>query len=301
MNAASRFIVLAAGALAGTGCGQEATRPPAPASGIVLGTDLGPVDLLSFTEGEEGFRRIGVHAVLEDGRHAVRTISVRSREVPDGRGTVEFTGLVQDGEATTFLMMRRVHEDAPDRTEAWIACGGESLEMRAEPLAGTLRVVVEHRRPGAPARERILYLDPESLGDPLYTAAVQRELDAFYPSGPLLEHPDRKLLEGVLASEDWGAYLVQTPGGAANRDKRMKQVCAAASAVSLISCKVAIAFAPAWFACVPATGIAVACLVNQVQEAFFPGAEGPCACTCMCNELQPPPPPPPPPTPTPEP
>jgi hypothetical protein len=279
MNAASRFIVLAAGALAGTGCGQEATRPPAPASGIVLGTDLGPVDLLSFTEGEEGFRRIGVHAVLEDGRHAVRTISVRSREVPDGRGTVEFTGLVQDGEATTFLMMRRVHEDAPDRTEAWIACGGESLEMRAEPLAGTLRVVVEHRRPGAPARERILYLD------------------AFYPSGPLLEHPDRKLLEGVLASEDWGAYLVQTPGGAANRDKRMKQVCAAASAVSLISCKVAIAFAPAWFACVPATGIAVACLVNQVQEAFFPGAEGPCACTCMCNELQPPPPP----TPTPEP
>jgi hypothetical protein len=313
MNNAVRWLFgLAAGSLIGIGCAEQVTRPPAPGSGVVLETDMGPVDLIAFDEDAEGFRHVGVHVVLENGRHVVREISVRGRTVD---GMDEFTAEIAAAGVTTYRSMRRIDPDVPNRVAARVESGSEGLDVVTEPVPGGIHLVVERRGAGLAPRRVDRFLASDRLRDPAYAVAVRAELAALYPSGPLLDHPDRRLLEAVLGSPDWDVLLERGDDGAgatgsgagsiaptAGGDRRIRQVCAVASAVSLISCRIAPFLPPAWFACVPATGIAIACLTYNLVEAFGNDLEGACPCPCVCNDnILPEPPPPPPPIPPTEP
>lgn len=315
-NAARWFFGLAAGSLLGIGCAQDVTRPPArgPGSGVVLKTELGPMDLVSFRDDGEGFRHLRVHAVLGGGRHVVREIVVRGRAVPGEDGMEEFSAAVLARGVTTYRSVRRVDEEVPGRIAARVESGHDLLDIRLEPVPGGVRLVVVREGEGLAPRRVDRILESDRLRDPAYAVRVRAELAALYPAGPLVDHPDKELLEAVLGSPDWDAVLERRDdaagavGGATDPavsdpdyDRRVRRVCAAASAVSLVSCKVAPFIPAAWFACVPATGISVACLANQIRQAFGNDMEGSCPCPCMCNENPPVPEPPTPPVPPTEP
>jgi len=267
-------------------CAQEVEtpRPPEHAGLFTLGTALGPVDVLAFGDDPAGAREVRVHAVLPDGRHAVRTLRLAVEETP-ATITASRTVYTVYTEGVERVRVTRV-EGETGVFEAVFEAGGERMRMIAGREVDGIRFRVLLDRDGV-ERTWETRLDPGRGRDAVYAGGVRESLRTFYGEGPLAGNEDLALLVAVLESPDWAEHLVEVPLDPAGVDpateRRIRQVCVGAAVTSKISCFIS-RFTP-WgmIACVPATGISLACLIYNVAQIATNPDPAPCACACRCG------------------
>lgn len=261
------------------GCAEDRTVTTVPAARVdtpVLNTAVGPVDILSMAD-RTGFREVVLHRVGDDGGHDVRTLEIRNREVdPSGRFEVEYRLFNKSVETCRWLQR---YEESPAFVETEIHSGGDSLRWGVKKIGDRFGLSLEVTTAGT-SRKVYREIDPTRLRDADYLESLKQDFQGLYPKGPLREGEELQLLAGVIQSEDWATYL--DPATDDGTQERIRRVCVAASATAKIACFAAKFFPWAWVACVPATGISIACLAYQIQQEFLTPAPGGCPCDCIC-------------------
>ena len=267
---------------------RTTTSEPEERPGLfTIYTDLGPVDVLAFDQ-DGGKRSIRLHAVYPDGHHAVRTVHIDvASQSADGVGLVE--SVWGDG-AERFRITRNVTED-PAGLDATYTSSDETLRLVAFTEGTQVRFQATLHRDG---KDRIWNqtLDPARASEANYVTAMRASFADFYGSGPFRENEDLSLLVAVEESPDWSNYLAEVPlgpeGGQSPTERNIHRVCTAANVIGKISC-FASRFTPwAMIACVPATGISIACLAYNVYQLAGDGhpdplPPNPCTCGCPCS------------------
>lgn len=271
-------LVLGGGLVLGGCSGEDAvpTSPRPARTGIVLDTNLGPVVLRGVGDDPgDGTRSLHLDATGDDGRTVRRTLWMRTAADPDRHGFYTTTYVfLADGEAR-LRMSRTVRDGSDAFLEAELEGDGDRLHLRSRPAEGGLGVYVAAVRNG---EERALRrtLDPARLSDPSYGAKVSAELEALYPSGPLVDGWDRRLLDAVLGSPTWAEVMGEVPAaglGTLDADdesvaRNIRRLCAVSALAGKLGCMAAQVFPYAWIVCVPATGINLACLALQIFQEF---------------------------------
>jgi hypothetical protein len=189
---------------------------------------------------------------------------------------VEYRLLDKTGETCRWVQR---HAEGPLALETEIHSGGDSLRWEVEKIGGRFGVRVEATRSGT-SQEAYRLVDPTRLNDADYLEALKQNFQSLYPKGPLRDGADIQLLSAVIQSGDWGSYL--KPATDDEAAERMRKVCVAASATAKIACFTARFLPWAWVACVPATGISIACLAYQIQREFLSPDQSGCPCDCVC-------------------
>jgi len=274
------FGVILSVLIIAAGCAEDREVATGPEFGFdtpVLNTEVGPVNVISIAD-RAGFREVVLHHVGDDGGHEVRTLEVRNREADlPGRFEVEYR-LLDKTEETCRWIQR--HEESPAFVETEIHSGGDSVRWGVQEIGGRLGVRVEAITAGT-SREAYREIDPTHFKDGDYLKDLKQDFQGLYRGGPLRDGEELQLLAGVIQSDDWAAYL--TPATDDDTEDRMRRLCVAASATAKISCFAAKFLPWAWVACVPATGISLACLAYQIQREFVNPQPGGCSCECVCG------------------
>jgi hypothetical protein len=265
--------------VAAMGCAENrevATKPESGFDAPVLNTAVGSVDVLSIAD-HAGFREVLLHHVGDDGVHRVRTLEVRNREIDlSGRFEVEYRLLDKMGETCRWVQS---HEESPAFVEIEIHSGGDFVRWGIKQIAGGLGVRVEATRAGT-SKQAYREVEPTHFKDADYLEDLKQDFRGLYPSGPLRDGPELQLLSGVVQSEDWARYL--TPATDDEAQERLRKVCVAAAVTAKIACFAAKFLPWAWVACVPASGVSIACLAYQIQREFVNPQPGGCSCECVC-------------------
>jgi len=294
-------IVLLLGGWGVGGCGSgdkvpSATRTPPP--GIRLETDAGPVTLLSMREDRAGgIRELLLRSEPEGDEALLRLLRIRTAQDPARPGffTTRYT-LLAPGDEELLSLSRTVREGSDSFLEAELQGGGDRLFLRSRPEAGGLGVYAFATRRGETRSERRT-LDPARLGDPSYQAGVAADLEALYPSGPLVDGRERRLLDAVLGSPTWEEVMGEAPGGVLDPlgtgddsvARNIRRMCAVSALASKLSCMAVSVFPYAWIVCVPSTGIQLACMaieIFQVLQNNLDDFDWPCS---SCEDPRPPP------------
>jgi len=285
------------GALLLGGCGEEVvptvsrTSPP----GIVLETAIGPVTVLGIRENPgEGVRALLLQAVDEEGEPVRRSLRLQTVEEVGGKGffTTTFTLHAEEGEV--FRLTRRVREGNEAFLEATLESGRDRLHLRTRPVEEGLGLYVAATREGKTRTYR-RNLEPARFGEAAYGAGVTAELEELYPSGPLVDGRERRLLDAVLSSPTWGDVMGEVPAGSllplgADDDgvvRNIRRMCAVSSLASKLSCMATSIFPIAWVVCVPSSGIQIACLALRIYEEFSDNFDTSEDWPCSCNEPPP--------------
>lgn len=250
--------------------GESPTSAEPAASGFELQTTLGPVRVLSVTDSSDGVRELQVDAVRGNGTHDVRRIRIQGHELDDRPGFFEFTYSVRDRKEETFRITRVSPEDGAGYVEITQAAEGQELVLRVKAVGGENAISVERAANGV-VKRAFHELDPTRLDDAAYVETIARSLERVYRGSPFENNPERDLMMAVVTSSDWNRYLEEADPatGIDDTEENFIRVCVAAAAVSRVACFAAQLVPWAWVACVPATGISIACLAYEVQAVFL--------------------------------
>lgn len=271
-------IALLLGGLGVGGCGNDdvapsATRTPPP--GIRLETEAGAVYLVSMREDRPGgIRELLLRSEPEGDEAYLRLLRIRTAEDPARPGffTTRYT-LLAPGEEELLSLSRTVREESDSFLEAELEGSGDRLFLRSRPEAGGLGVYAVVTRRGETRSERRT-LDPARLGDPSYRAEVAADLEALYPSGPLVDGRERSLLDAVLGSPTWEEVMGEAPvarldplgTGDDSVARNIRRMCVVSALASKLSCMAVSIFPYAWIVCVPSTGIQLACMAIEIYQ-----------------------------------
>ena len=240
-----------------------------PAPGFELQTSIGPVDVLAVTDSPDGVRELKVHVIRDTGYHDVRWIQIRGRELEHRPGFFELTYSARDPERETYRVTRVIPEDGEGYVEITQETAGDQLFLWLKADGGENTISV--RRVADGVTERAVHeLDPARLDDASYVESIRHSLEHVYGGSPFENNPERDLLMAVVTAGDWDRYLEVNPAsGDSESKRRLERVCVAAAAISRVSCFASMFTPWAWVACVPSTGISIACLAYAVQEVFI--------------------------------